>query len=87
MGKVINMYLYRLTQDDRDGYDTYDSMVVAALTAEDATTIGPRSDYFDEPECDRRSWARHPSRVSVELIGTAVEGTERGIILSSFNAG
>ena len=32
-------------------------------------------------------WTSQPSRVSVILIGTAVDGTSAGVICASFNAG
>lgn len=35
----------------------------------------------------RLTWAPNIKYVSVELIGTAEPGTERGVILASFNAG
>lgn len=35
--------------------------------------------------CD--GWTSQPSRVSVTLIGTAVDGTSAGVICASFNAG
>ena len=80
------MNLYYLSQDQNRGYDTYDAMVVAAESEQDARTIGPygnipRDDYNDD------CWAHTPDHVDVRLLGEAKEGTERGIILSSFNAG
>jgi hypothetical protein len=82
------MNLYLLMQDENSGYDTYDSMVVAAETEDRARLIHPNT-WSDNP-WDRkfyRDWATSPDQVSVELIGTAVEGTKAGVILSSFNAG
>lgn len=35
----------------------------------------------------QNSWVSQPSRVSVTLIGTAVDGTSAGVICASFNAG
>ena len=35
------MNLYLLTQDEETGYDTFDSVVVAALTGEQAKKIHP----------------------------------------------
>lgn len=34
-----------------------------------------------------RDWASSPSSVKCTLIGVAVEGTEQGVVCSSFNAG
>ena len=83
------MNLYLLLQNDNRGYDTYDSLVVAAISSEDASQIGPSEDYFREQGSYHydRTWARSPESVKVTLIGVAIEGTERGIILTSFNAG
>lgn len=77
------MNLYLLIQDVESGYDTYDSCVVAAETPEDAVTINPSGDW----RASYPSWAHRPDQVHCQLIGVAIEGTERGEILSSFNAG
>jgi hypothetical protein len=84
------MNLYLLKQDVNTGYNTYDSVVVAA-ESEDIARLIPPIDierYDDEDpyyywDCD---WAR-PEDVRVILIGTAHSGIEQGVILASFNAG
>lgn len=73
------MNLYLISQDENTGYDTYDSAVVAAETAEDAAKIHPDGSFG--------SWAKRPENVKVKLIGTATEGTPEGVICASFNAG
>lgn len=78
------MKLYRLSQSQNSDYDTYDSCVVAAKNEEDAKTILP--DGLDNWESPWAGWAKSPDHVSAKLIGTAVEGTERGVICASFNA-
>jgi len=80
------MNLYLLSQDDRRGYDTYDSVVVAAESEAEARLITPGFRGFDD-SWRSSDWARAPELVAVELIGVAVPGTEAGVILSSFNAG
>jgi hypothetical protein len=77
------MRLWLLTQVEHCGYDTHDSVVVAAKTEEEAQLINPNGEW------GRRwtSWASTPDAVKVEYIGEAVLGTEAGIILASFNAG
>lgn len=79
------MNIYLLTQDDEFGYDTYDSVVVAAKTEEDAKSIHPCTilgwDSFGG------SWPKNPESIDVKLIGKAIKGTPSGVILSSFNAG
>lgn len=80
------MKLWLISQDVNNGYDTYDSAVVAAETEEDARQIRP-----DEKTWPKRErfcvWAATPNQVQVELIGQATEGTKAGLILASFNAG
>ena len=79
------MNLYLLTQDIETGYDTFDSVVVAALTETDAKSIHPYGD--DAWGYWSGCWPKSPESVSVKLIGNAVKGTPSGVILSSFNAG
>ena len=83
------MNLYRISQDENNDYDTYDSAIVCAKDEESARKIRPdnatwedvkRKDYGDE-------WAIHPEQVTVELIGTAKDDIKEGVILASFNAG
>jgi len=87
------MNLYLLTQTVNTGWDTYDSCVVAAETEVDAKYIHP-SDYKNDP--DENWWEEEsnwyddwasPNKITITLIGLAVEGTNQGIICSSFNAG
>ena len=70
------MNLYYLDQYDRSGYDTYDSMVIAAESVEEAIQIS----------CDHASygsWSRTPH---CRLI--AHDTTEpEGVVCASFNAG
>jgi len=74
------MKLYLISQNFNRGYDTYDSAVVTARNEGEArnTEIGSIGEFG--------SWVT-PDKVKVELIGTAIKGTEAGIILDSFNAG
>ena len=80
------MKLFIIYQQYSDGYDTYDSAVVCAKNEEDAKTIHPGNgehiqgnSYF--------GWVDNTDYVTVKYIGTAVKGTERGVICASFNAG
>ena len=79
------MNLYLLTQDEETGYDTYDSVVVAALSEEQAKKMHPSGD--DAWGYWSGCWPANPENVEVKLIGKAVKGTVSGVILSSFNAG
>ena len=82
------MKLWLISQDAERGYDTYDSAVVAAETEDQARMIHP--DGHDESRWeDKRflTWAAEPFLVKVEYLGEAKPGTEKGLILASFNAG
>lgn len=77
------MYLYLLSQDENDGYDTYDAMVVAAESEYAAIRIHPDNDWGRKHD----TWCKNHSQVKVKLIGIAKDGQEEGVILGSFNAG
>ena len=79
------MNLYLLTQEDNRDWDTYDSVVVCAETEDKARNINP--DYSEEWGKTFSSWASAPELVKVKLIGIAIEGLEKGVVLGSFNAG
>lgn len=79
------MYLYLLTQDVESGYDTFDSVVVAAKSETDAKSIHPYGD--DAWGYWSGCWPKSPENVDAKLIGKAVEGAQSGVILASFNAG
>lgn len=97
MDKTLNLYL--LTQDENNGYDTYDSLVVAAYSQEEAIQIHPSKAYCDicdgyqrfDVKCnlwDSRSWASSPDKVNCKLVGIATEDIKpNSIVCSSFNAG
>lgn len=71
--------LYLLSQDVNDGYDTYDSAVVCAMSEEDAKQ---RMAELDSEE----SWCEAKD-VTVALIGIALNDTPEGVVCASFNAG
>lgn len=79
------MNLYLLTQTKNTGYDTYDSIVVAAKNSTDAARTSPDSSG-DLYVPSQGSWAL-PEHVTATLLGTARRGTKAGVILASFNAG
>jgi hypothetical protein len=92
------MNLYLITNEYKVDYDTYDSAVVAAETEAEARLISPSSKGFEGSwynwGSDKNNptwiseWVPSQEYVGVKLIGTALEGTERGtVICSSFNAG
>ena len=79
------MNLYKISQNENIGYDTYDSAIVAAESEDKAKLIHP--DKHDEFGCLYGSWCSSPDLVKVIYIGIAAEGTKPGVILASFNAG
>jgi hypothetical protein len=83
---ILNIYL--LTQDEVDGYDTYDSVVVIAANEEDARNTLPDT-YADwlKPLSYISSWATSPENVKATLIGQALPDASPGVVLASFNAG
>jgi hypothetical protein len=80
------MNLYLLTQNQNNGYETYDSLIVAAPDIEDARLIGPNPDYKFQSYLFS-AWANESSAVEVTLIGVAAPNIKRGVVLASFNAG
>ena len=91
------MKLWKIWQDQNTGYDTFDSAVVAAESAERARFIHPEMDnafglsnpptYEEIWEIEPGSWAPEPAYVVVEYLGEAREGLEEGVVCASFNAG
>lgn len=82
------MKLWKISQNVNNGYDTYDSAVVAAETMEAARETHP-SVYFDLKDTDPFKWSNwcEFEMVSVRYLGEAKEGTKAGVICASFNAG
>lgn len=82
------MNIYVLRQDENDGYDTYDSLVVAAKDEKSASQIHPNDGGLDpwRSDCSWHPWCSSPDYVSVEYIGI-YEGkeTEPHIILASLS--
>ena len=85
------MKIYLISQDFNTNYDTYDAAIVAAETEEEAARIHPSARYPKPVEewSDGYSedWAPSPEHVTVIYLGKAKPGTEKGVILASFNAG
>lgn len=73
------MKLFLIMQTMRRGYDSYDSAVVAAETENDAQQMHPGDGGW-------YTWVE-PQYVAAQYLGEAVDGTEAGVICSSFNAG
>lgn len=89
------MNLYKISQDVNDNWDTFDSAVVVAESAEEAKKIIPdhHGGYRENPdyEISIYDWAK-PKDVKVEFIGLAdktyldsLDG--RTTVVASYNAG
>jgi hypothetical protein len=88
--EALTMKLFLIAQDENNGWDTYDSAVVAAEDEEQARQINPRNGWpMTERDWNRdySDWCSTPERVRVQLLGVAEEDTEAGVICASFNAG
>ena len=93
------MNIYRISQEEETGYDTYDAAIVAAESEDEARKIHPDASSYNpggwiDLEKFKKAdignytgWCLSPESVTVELIGEAKAGTESGLILASFNAG
>jgi hypothetical protein len=84
------MNLYLIKQNVNCDYDTYDSAVVIASSEEEARTIHPDGQRWEDNKwygCwGLESWCR-PEHVEVKLIGTAATGNIGDVVVRSFNAG
>ncbi len=79
------MYLWKISQTENNGYDTYNAAVVAAETEDEARMIHPSGHSLANGD-PYYVWVKDPLLVRCELIGTAVENGPR-VILASFCAG
>jgi hypothetical protein len=87
---MLQVNLYLISQDENNDYDTYDSAIVCARSEKVAREIHPNTSVTEKWYGDgtpNYSWASHPSNVKVELIGIAMKGIKKGVVLASFNAG
>jgi hypothetical protein len=97
------MNLYLLTQTENRGYDTFDSIVVAAETKYDALRTSPNPEFYEWSDThegwmftysdggkERKrmdSWANNLDAITCKKLGTAMSNIEPGLVLASFNAG
>lgn len=92
--KKTNLKLFLISQNVNNGYDTYDSAVVAARTAEEASRIHPEDIFIGNipglrPSSDsyyKETWADYKD-VCVTYIGEAADNIIKSVLCSSFNAG
>ena len=82
------MKLFLISQDQNNGYDTYDSAVVAAPDEETARYMDPSSgEPMDRWTAWGDTWCDGHQYVSVRYIGEAADGVAQGVVCASFNAG
>ena len=82
------MNIYKIKQNANKDYDTYDSAVVIAESAQEAQQMQPEQDEPGfSPDSREFKWAV-PEDVIVTYIGIADPAfTKPCVIVSSFNAG
>jgi len=80
------MKLWKISQNVNNGYDTYDSAIVAAATKNDAKTICPDSDICQDSVSPYDSWCSIQD-VEVKYLGNAAKNVKRGVVLASYRAG
>ena len=94
------MNLYLLTQDEFAGYDTFDSMIVAANNTQEAKHLHPleKTTCYKEPKMTDEAyrsylwigmygyWASSPENVKVDKIGITNKYPKAKVILASYNA-
>jgi len=91
------MNVYLISQSKNIGYDTYDSAVVVAPTAEEAQATHPSGygvKWWGKENYDgivNSDWVPELEDVTVELIGPCTASTEKlvnsYVLCASFNAG
>lgn len=79
------MNVYKISQTVNHDWDTYDSAVVIAESAEEAQNMHPGNEDGSSDGYGG-TWAK-PKDVLVEHIGTALPGATKRVVCSSFNAG
>jgi hypothetical protein len=81
----VNIYLLEGLLDT--GYDSYNGFVVIADTEEEARALPGRGGDESDYEQDGLTYWVNPKTSTCTLFGTALAGSEPGIILSDFHAG
>lgn len=86
--EMDEMKLFLISQTDNNGYDTYDSAVVAAEDESIARYMHPGDgEPIEKWGGDFDFWCSSPHLVTVRYLGEADSSVERGVICASFNAG
>ncbi len=84
------MNIYKITQTENNGYDTYDSAIVVAKSGEEAKKMHPNGkDKLPKEESDYNysSWVNDPKDVTAVKVGETTYYKKPKVLLASFNAG
>lgn len=87
------MKLWLISQEDVDGWDTYDCAVVAAETELEAQQTHPNEQVaynhttamFDAGRHNDGQWVTDPTRVTARYLGETNEPA--GVVCASYHAG
>ncbi len=80
------MYLWLISQNENNGYDTYDSAVVVAANIMEAKKTLPGGGSWSRRHSHWASWASSPDKVTAVALGRADDPTPR-VVCASYNAG
>jgi hypothetical protein len=82
------MKIYLISQNENNGYDTYDYGVVIADNEEEARNMSPAGyNEWKTKDNTHCRWCSSPNKVTVEYIGEADSKQEKGFVLKSFKTG
>ena len=89
--REIDMFIYKISQNQNTDYDTYDSAVVIAKDIEEARNMNPSTGEpmnYKDWDYTYGDWCNAPEHVTVECIGAANELYQGSrVVCASFNAG
>jgi hypothetical protein len=78
-------YLYLISQEEKNGLDTFNAVVVCARNREEARRVHPfGKDAWGKSYA---GWVGTPESVTVKLLGDARSNIPLGVVLGSYNAG
>lgn len=85
---INKKFLYLISQNEVNEYDSFDSAVVCAESEENARDTNPRGgEKIDWTVKNWGSWATKRESVKVEFLGKAEITRPVGVVCASFNAG
>jgi len=80
---VVPLKVFLLTQNQHEGYFTYQGVVVAAESADEAKKIHPSGESFSH----LREWADSPDKVEAKYLGEADASIPKGIVCATYVEG